>query len=89
MIVILSVTSCNPKDTIEKRDNLPILVDQLRDENKFDTILKIESEDFVYYFNKKKEYIGQIRTKNDEDFFVFTSIMLIIVLGILLIVISV
>lgn len=81
VLAILSFACETP--TIIKSD-LPIEIVQLKEANKYDTILSIESTDSYYLFNKK-EYIGKMYKDDNSSFFILGGILLgIIIMAILI-----
>ena len=62
--VSLTLTSCK-EPTVTKSD-LPIEVVSLKESNKFDTILQIKTEEKVFNFDQKKEYISTYNVISKE-----------------------
>jgi len=65
ILVVVGLGSCN-LPTIDKKDELPIEVVQLREVNQFDTILVIQTDKEVHQFDTKRTYTGSYNTKSDE-----------------------
>lgn len=82
-IVLLS--SCETK-TVNKKDNYPIEILQLKEVNKFDTIYVIQNEREVYQFNKNNEYIGTY-SKNSSDGLAISLLILLLIIIIVFIII--
>ena len=81
MILALSVTSCT-KQTIKQNDDISILVDQLRDTDKFDTLLSIESNDKIYYFEPKtNEYVGEIDVEDKSGNVIIFMVFFMFLVG--------
>jgi len=76
-MIALVVTSCQ-EPTIIKQDKLPILVDKIKDEAKFDTVLTISDNNKVYLFEtKQNEYIGEYYKETDDiGFGIFIGIVI-------------
>lgn len=85
MLVLFGLTSCE-QETVNKKAKLPIEIVNLKEINKFDTVLVINSEDKTYLFkSNKEEYIGAFDNINtDGNVVLFLFIVLVLMMIILL-----
>jgi len=75
---IILLSSCDTK-TVNKKDNYPIEILELKEANKFDTIYTISTEREVYQFDKNNVYIGTY-SKTSADGIAIWSITIIFIL---------
>lgn len=80
LLTIIILTSCGKDDTIVKRD-LPIEISIIKEMNKYDTLLSIQTKDKIYYFDKREEYIGVMNKQNDFSSIALFIAFLFIILG--------
>lgn len=66
VLISSALTSCTT-NTITK-ENLPIEIVSLKETQKFDTILQIESTNKVYVFSKEREYKGVYKKTYEDGF---------------------
>lgn len=81
LLIVVGLSSCEEPNI--KKSDLPIEVVTLKDNQKFDTVLVIETEKKLYQFTKNKEYIG-VTDKINESFsipFLITFILTIVFFG--------
>lgn len=73
-ILLLSFSSCK-EESLQKTD-LPIEVVNLKEVNKFDTLLVVETKERVYTFeNKTEEYQGSYVKNNDYGWVTFLAVV--------------
>lgn len=82
LLIVLTIVlaSCGKNPNIVKKD-LPIEIVKLKEMNNFDTILQIQSNEKLYYFDQKEEYIGSIEKENVYMTVFLVSIILFFILG--------
>lgn len=72
---LILLISCETP-TINKKSELPIEVVSLKEANKYDTLLTINTEDKTYIFDNNQNYKGSMYNNNDEFiFFIFGIII--------------
>jgi hypothetical protein len=81
LIALLGFSSCTNTTTVEKID-LPIEIVTLKEFNKYDTLLVINSENKTYLFDNKANYIGAYDKKiNPFGVFLFGVVITLMIVA--------
>lgn len=79
--IVFSLASCKEnKQTIQKI-NLPVEVERLKELQSYDTILQIQTNNRVYQFTNKTEYIGsyeKVQQVSNTSDYILTCIAIVI-----------
>lgn len=84
-IITLGLLASCSSPTIVKKDSLPIEVLSLKEVNKYDTILTIQTEKQIHFFSAKKEYMGTCNTTSFDTLSLVFILIGMVLLAIMLI----
>ncbi len=82
LLDIFMFTACE-QQTVKKSD-LPIEVVKLKETQKFDTILSINTDKKVYLFDKQSEYKGAYHVTNNDSMLFYFGLVFGFLFGIVL-----
>lgn len=88
ILLCIGFYSCTPTEVVRKNTELPIEIVSLKELNKYDTLLVIQSNDKIFMFDDKEEYQGAIDKLDYEknSMLVFFMLGLMLAIGIIIII---